>query len=430
MNSTTARFLTCKKPVATKASTLPAPSRLLQRQCACGSTSGLDDQCEGCRPNILALQRLAANGGGPAVAPPIVNDVLNSPGQPLDAATRAFMEPRFGHDFGHVRIHTDGYAAESARTLAAQAYTVGRHVAFAQGRYAPATNSGARLLAHELAHVVQQAGTPLMTPARLMVDEHEAPFERDADAAAAAVIAGCPPRISRRAGGIQLQRHKDDAVAYTGGQSGSLFVIKAGSLIFTGPAVSGHPGHGEWEPSIGPTPTGNYVIHPGEKRPTVAALQAGVCGARAISSGYQEITSTDPSPCSGAHYCNVPCPTQAELTRMCFTPKDCWGPMRIKIEGSADVATPAGRMVHRDGFYLHGGNPSDAVSSGCIKTLDNGVFPKVRTLAGVGGAVPFCVGEACPQNVKDVIFQELMVQAIEGIKSFVKQMDELRPVPE
>ena len=99
-----------------------------------------------------------------ASAPPIVHDVLNSAGRPLDAATRQFMEPRFGHDFSNVRIHTGSQAAESARAVNALAYTVGHNVVFGSGQYAPATQAGRQLLAHELAHAVQQEG---QTPAQL-----------------------------------------------------------------------------------------------------------------------------------------------------------------------------------------------------------------------------------------------------------------------
>ncbi len=88
--------------------------------------------------------------------PPIVHEVLRSPGQPLDEATRAFMEPRFGHDLSRVRVHTNAKAAESARAVNALAYTVGRDVVFGSGQFAPGTVAGQRLLAHELTHVVQQ----------------------------------------------------------------------------------------------------------------------------------------------------------------------------------------------------------------------------------------------------------------------------------
>lgn len=108
----------------------------------------------------LAIQR-AAIAPAPDIAPPVVHDVLSSPGQPLDAQTRAFMEPRFGHDFSAVRVHSDGRAAESARAVSAHAYTVGNHVAFGEGKYQPGSEVGRRLLAHELAHVVQQGDASL-----------------------------------------------------------------------------------------------------------------------------------------------------------------------------------------------------------------------------------------------------------------------------
>ncbi|HEY5175994.1 MAG TPA: DUF4157 domain-containing protein [Terriglobales bacterium] len=95
---------------------------------------------------------------GETAAPPAVGEVLRSPGQALDPATRAFMESRFGHDFSSVRVHADAAAAASASSLNARAYTAGRDIAFASAEYAPGTAEGGRLLAHELAHVVQQSG--------------------------------------------------------------------------------------------------------------------------------------------------------------------------------------------------------------------------------------------------------------------------------
>lgn len=105
------------------------------------------------------LQRRESNGRAtPKTAPPIVPEMLRSSGQPLDASTCDFMESRFGQDFSQVQIHTNPQAAASARALNAHAYTVGSHIAFGEGQYAPATMSGQRLLAHELTHVVQQQG--------------------------------------------------------------------------------------------------------------------------------------------------------------------------------------------------------------------------------------------------------------------------------
>lgn len=95
--------------------------------------------------------------------PPVVHAVLKSGGD-LDTTTRAFMEPRFGYDFSGVRVHNDSQAAESARSVNALAYTVGRSVVFGAGQFAPQTTQGRRLLAHELAHVVQQTARAAITP--------------------------------------------------------------------------------------------------------------------------------------------------------------------------------------------------------------------------------------------------------------------------
>lgn len=107
--------------------------------------------------------------------PPIVHEVLRSSGQPLDASTRAFMEPRFGHDFSRVRVHTDARAAESAREVNALAYTVGRDVVFGKGQYALATGAGKQLLAHELVHTIQQDGVNDAPDMRLQRNGDKAP---------------------------------------------------------------------------------------------------------------------------------------------------------------------------------------------------------------------------------------------------------------
>jgi len=154
----------------------PARSGLLQRKCACGGTPGVDGECAECRAKRLGVQRQPASPATPAAVPPIVHDVLRSPGHPLDAGTRAFMEPRFGHDFSRVRMHTDAKAAQSAEAVNALAYTVGREVVFGTGHYRPGTSAGQRVLAHELAHVVQQRGASPTDLAHLRIDlkpEHE-----------------------------------------------------------------------------------------------------------------------------------------------------------------------------------------------------------------------------------------------------------------
>ena len=84
----------------------------------------------------------------------------SSDGRPLDAEMRRVWEPRFGHSFANVRVHTDQQADESTRRLGARAYTIGEHIHFARGEYQPSSMEGRRLLAHELAHVVQQSRAP------------------------------------------------------------------------------------------------------------------------------------------------------------------------------------------------------------------------------------------------------------------------------
>ena len=201
--------MTSHKDSTQRAKSAAAPVRgvTLQRKCACGGSSGLTGSCTECEKKKLVGQPLqtklrinepgdqyeqeadrmaeqvmrmaesqadsadlrgstgswlqrsqAASALGTAEAPAAVHDVLGSPGQPLDSATRAFFEPRFGHDFSHVRIHADAAGAKSARAVNALAYTMGPHVVFAAGQYAAGTHVGRRLLAHELAHVLQQQG--------------------------------------------------------------------------------------------------------------------------------------------------------------------------------------------------------------------------------------------------------------------------------
>lgn len=83
---------------------------------------------------------------------------LQGSGRPLTESARSFMEPRFGHDFGGVRIHTDSHAANVARSINAKAFTVGQDIVFGSGEYTPESSSGRHLIAHELTHVVQQNG--------------------------------------------------------------------------------------------------------------------------------------------------------------------------------------------------------------------------------------------------------------------------------
>jgi hypothetical protein len=165
----------------------PMPAPFVQRNCACGGTPGPSRECEACRTKRMSLQRGNIHPSffvpHSSAAPPIVQEVLDSPGQPLDMGTRAFMEPPFDHDFSHVRLHTDAHSAASARTLNAVAYTVAHHIAFDMGSYAPQTKTGSSLLAHELAHTLQQSTARSSSFRLFNSPEHE----QEADTAAEAV---------------------------------------------------------------------------------------------------------------------------------------------------------------------------------------------------------------------------------------------------
>lgn len=190
------------------ASFTPMRTNLVQRKCASSQRKLAGGQCGECSTKGQSLLPRVTNQTEPSEVPPIVYDVLRSPGQPLQPGTRAFMEARLGHDFSQVRVHTDSLAGESARAVNALAYTVGRDVVFASGEYAPARAEGQRLLAHELAHVTQQhmAGTAVPDTESEAGDAHEVA----ADRAAAEVIggpmlgspyAGRPPALQRQTPG-------------------------------------------------------------------------------------------------------------------------------------------------------------------------------------------------------------------------------------
>ena len=134
------------------------PEPRLQRVCACGGACPkcqMEEPGHGHEP--LHTKRVESGNRGQTEVPPIIHEVLRSPGQPIDPTTRAFMEPRFGHDFSHVRVHAGESAEMSARTINAHAYTVGSDIVFGSGRFNFKATDGRRLLAHELTHVVQQS---------------------------------------------------------------------------------------------------------------------------------------------------------------------------------------------------------------------------------------------------------------------------------
>lgn len=136
-------------------SLLPAANPRLQR-CGCGGSAKGGGECDECKKK-KELQRAATGAAESAFAPPVVHQVLDTPGEPLSQSTRSFFEPRLGFDLRGVRIHADAKAAESARSVQARAFTAGRHLVFNEGQYNPTSQAGRKLLAHELTHTAQQS---------------------------------------------------------------------------------------------------------------------------------------------------------------------------------------------------------------------------------------------------------------------------------
>jgi len=158
---------------------------ILRRKCSC---EGASEKCDSCSGD---LQRAATASQANDTVPAIVHDVIGTSGRPLDPSTRSYFELRFGHDLGAVRIHTDATAAKSAKSVNALAYTVGQHVVFGAGQYAQGTGEGRRVMAHELAHTIQQSKGPQhgnLAPLRFSQPSDDA--EREASATADRMLSG------------------------------------------------------------------------------------------------------------------------------------------------------------------------------------------------------------------------------------------------
>jgi hypothetical protein len=174
----------------------PKASRLEEPESAMAMRAALSGRLAAAGPRgLTGLQRAVGNSSTAALmeddrSP--VHDVVNSGGgSPLQAEVRADMEGRFGQDFGDVRVHTDGAAHESAKSVNAQAYTVGSNIVFQRDKYDPASDSGKHMLAHELTHVVQQRSGPVDgtdAGGGVKVSDPSDRFERDAVANADRVM--------------------------------------------------------------------------------------------------------------------------------------------------------------------------------------------------------------------------------------------------
>jgi Domain of unknown function (DUF4157) len=207
----------------------PIPPFRMQRTCAPGAKDEL-------------LRRKADEGAAEQTsAPPIVHEVLRSSGQPIDDAPRATFEPRFGFDFSKIRIYADERAAESARTVGALAYTVGPNVVFGRGQYQPHTEAGQKLLAHELAHVVQQHGATSAPMAQERLSQPHDPHEREADNAASSVLQGHRVElgVSGRPPALQMAIEPEDVSGEMVGREFELLksVSAAGMVLAAGTIV-------------------------------------------------------------------------------------------------------------------------------------------------------------------------------------------------
>lgn len=168
---------------------------LLQRTCACGQHTVAGGGCNSCNNETDQLLRRSAINNESASdhhheVPPIVHDALRSPGQPLDPDTRAFMEPRLGHDFSRVRVHSDSTAAKSARSINALAYTVGQDIVLPDAPYPSRSPVKLGVLAHELTHTIQQSRIGNSSTPSLRLGPVDDAYEREADVQSQRILSG------------------------------------------------------------------------------------------------------------------------------------------------------------------------------------------------------------------------------------------------
>jgi outer membrane protein OmpA-like peptidoglycan-associated protein len=187
-------------------------NRSLQRQCACGKHTTAGGECDECREKRLNLKRQATTRTEETGVPFIVHEVLSTLGRPLDTDTREAMEANFGQDLSQVRIHTDDKAADSAESVNAQAYTVGKDIVFGKGRHGDSSQVNQKLLAHELTHVVQQNSSPITGD--LQIGKTNDLHEQAADQMAEQVVskpnaAEHLPTAQQSAGVLQRQPETD-----------------------------------------------------------------------------------------------------------------------------------------------------------------------------------------------------------------------------
>jgi hypothetical protein len=212
-----------------------APAQVSRKCAACEQE--VSRKCVACEAEEKLQRKRAGPQAGPAEAPASVHDALRSPGQPLDAATRAYFEPRFGRDFGDVRVHSGPSAAQSARDVNAHAYTVGHDIAFDSGRFAPGSQEGRRLIAHELTHVAQQQGETAAAlqrkPKRTAAQDEKraAILAKAAEVVFASIDEQLDAQLDAEAVlGLDSKRNKDKTYAWRLGQSDKARMDQSGTL--------------------------------------------------------------------------------------------------------------------------------------------------------------------------------------------------------
>jgi hypothetical protein len=310
---------------------------------------------------------------------------LRGRGGALPAATRALFEPRFGRDFGNVRVHTDGRAAEAAKSIHARAFTIGNDIVFGAGQYSPTSGDGQKLLAHELTHVVQQQGSGAPALQRKDKDDEKGKEKPPAQSGAGATRY---KQIRMRFDGSELIVYGDGAELFRyGASSGRPIMISEKDARECGgdPRVdtymsarfAGIEDHG-------PIPEGTFQFQPpqiqkfstGEQ---LSLLVGGIVGKANVTVQGQALHPGD------------------------------WGSGRVPLNKVRVEDAPCGNPHKRTGFFLHGGLL--AGSSGCIDiggnfdelsaflrgyqrpiTVDvhyETTTPRVGFLTGLGGAIAY-----------------------------------------
>ena len=379
-----------------KSSFTPVQTGLLQRQCVSCGQHTIAGSCTECQTSI-PLQRSATNQAEPSEVPPIVNEVVRSPGHPLDAKTLAFMEPYFAQDFSRVRVHTDVRAAESAAAVNALAYTIGNNVAFGEGHYTPETVTGRRLIAHELTHVVQQNfGTPA-PQTKLAIGDMNDSLEKEAIQAES--FTGLQPsvdKITARSGAALARAPKAASIGSKFVHSsatnkyknvhaefdGQDFIVYDGTtVIMTQSAQSGKPISVR---SVDATACGGSTSDAYTNNP----LYVGIQDFGAIPEGEFTVSLSEFSTFSAWEQLQM---IQGGMFTDPFGSAlhgGDWGSGRAPLHRKTLLPAKAGcgDTKKRSGFFLHGGSLPG--SSGCIDIDNSGISTFLSTLGGYKSVIP------------------------------------------